>query len=412
MASVSICVNLWLHFVFSMKVKQTPADFIVREVSNYIPSKEGTHAVYRLSKTSVGTIEAINLILQLWDIRRPLLSTGALKDRHAQTEQMISISNGPRKNLQHHSIALKYLGQSEAPIRPDSFSANHFTITLRDLSQADTEKIAERIKEINQSGVANYFDEQRFGSVRAGNEFPAKLLIKCDCESALKIVLTATSKEDSGVVRKTRQTIAENWGDWKKCLKLLGHSADRRIFDYLITHPCYFRQAFEMMNPNLILLFLHSYQSFIWNNGLAQLILKYLGTTDKQSGDIIKAPYLLGEFIFYQSLEDDVLKALKELSIPFMTHKTVFPDETISAIFSEILKEEGIAQNDFRIHGMAKTYFRKGERKAIIFPETLSIKSIENDELAKSKRLKVTMELQLPRGAYATIIIKRLRYDL
>ncbi|MEK7309390.1 MAG: tRNA pseudouridine(13) synthase TruD [Planctomycetota bacterium] len=395
-----------------MKVKQTPSDFIVREVSNYTPSKEGIQAVYRLSKTSVGTIEAINLILQLWNIRRPLLSTGALKDRHAQTEQMISICRGPTKDLQHHSINLKYLGQSDQPIRPDSFSANHFTIVLRDLSKSDTEKIQERSKEIDQSGVSNYFDEQRFGSVRGGNEFPAKQLIKRDYEGALKTALTATSKEDRSIVRQTRQTIAENWGNWKKCLELLpSRSPERSIVNFLIMRPFYFRQAFEMMNPNLVLLFLHSYQSFIWNKGLNQLLLKYLGSAKKKSKNIIKTPYLLGEFIFYQSLGSNVLKALKELSIPFMTHKTVFPDETTSAIFSEILKEEGIPQNDFRIHGMEKTYFRRGERKAIIFPETLSIKGIENDELAKSKRLKVTMEFQLPRGAYATIIIKRLSYD-
>jgi len=394
-----------------MKVKQTPDDFIVREVSNYTPSKEGMYAVYRLNKTSVGTIEAINLILQLWNIRRPLLSTGALKDRHAQTEQMISISNGPMKDLQHHSIALKYLGQSDQPIRPDSFSANNFTIVLRDLSKNDTEKIILRLKEINQYGILNYFDEQRFGSVRGGNEFPAKQLIKRDYEGALKTTLTATSKKDRGIVRQTRQTIAKNWGDWKKCLELLSPSPDRRIINYLMMHPFYFRQAFEMMNPNLILLFLHSYQSFIWNKGLNRLFLKYLNLAKKNNKNIIKVPYLLGEFIFYQSLEDDVLKTLQELSIPFITHKTVFPDETMSAIFSEILKEEDIAQNDFRIHGMAKTYFRKGERKAIIFPETLSLKGVENDDLAKSKRLKTTIELQLPRGAYATIIIKRLSYD-
>jgi tRNA pseudouridine13 synthase len=395
-----------------MKVKQTPGDFIVREVSDYVLSKKGTHAVYRLSKTSLGTIEAINLILQLWNIRRPLLSTGALKDRHAQTEQMISISSGPMKDLQHHSIALKYLGQSDQPIRPDSFSANNFTIVLRDLSKNDTEKIQSRLKEINQYGVPNYFDEQRFGSVRGGNEFPAKQLIKRDYEGALKTALTATSKEDRGIVRQTRHTIAENWGDWKKCLELMpSRSPERPIVNFLIMRPFYFRQAFEMINPNLILLFLHSYQSFIWNQGLSQLLRKYLDATKNTSKNIIKMPYLLGEFIFYQLLENSVLKALKELSIPFMTHKTVFSDETMSAIFPEILKEEGIAQNNFRIHGMEKTYFRRGERKAIIFPETLSIKGIENDELAKSKRLKVTMELQLPRGAYATIIVKRLSYD-
>ncbi|MEW6026510.1 MAG: tRNA pseudouridine(13) synthase TruD [Planctomycetota bacterium] len=394
-----------------MKVKQAPSDFIVREVSDFAPTKEGMHSVYRLNKTSVGTLEAINLILQLWNIRRPLLSTGALKDRHAQTEQLISIYRGPNRDLQHHSINLKYLGQSETPIRPDSLSANQFTITLRDLSRADTEKIAERIGEINQYGVSNYFDEQRFGSVRGGNEFPAKLLIKRDYEGALKIALTATSKQDRSIVKQTRMSIAENWGNWKKCFDALGRSPERSIINYLVMHPFNFRQAFELMNPNLVLLYLHSYQSYIWNKGLSILLLKRLNGENKKSKNIIRSPYLLGDFVFYQSLNEDVLKELKELSIPFMTHKTFFPNPELAGIFSGILQEEGIAQNDFRTHGMEKTYFRRGERKATIFPEGLAMKKAEKDELAKSKKLKVTLEFQLPRGAYATMIIKRLSYD-
>jgi tRNA pseudouridine13 synthase len=165
------------------------------------------------------------------------------------------------------------------------------------------------------------------------------------------------------------------------------------------------------MNPNLVLLYLHSYQSYIWNKGLSILLLKRLGTAKKKNANIIKTPYLLGDFVFYRALDEDVLKELKELSIPFMTHKTFFQNPELAGIFSNILQEEGIAQNDFRTHGMEKTYFRRGERKAIIFPEGLAMKGVEKDELAKSKKLKVTLEFQLPRGAYATMIIKRLSYD-
>jgi tRNA pseudouridine13 synthase len=120
-------------------------------------------------------------------------------------------------------------------------------------------------------------------------------------------------------------------------------------------------------------------------------------------------PYLLGEFVFYRQLPVEALESLKGLSIPFMTHRTVFNDGAIRQIFEEILKEEGIAQEDFRIRGMVKTYFRKGERRTIIFPDKLVITAAASDELNKGKH-KMTVSFEIPRGAYATILIKRISY--
>lgn len=388
-----------------MKIKQTSNDFIVREISNSHLNKDGWYAIYQLTKKDIGTIEVIQVINRQWGVKRNDISAGGLKDKYARTEQLISVYKGCHKDFQHHLFNLKYLGQSEKPIRPDSFEVNHFCICIRDLGKSDVAKIKERLQEIRQFGMPNYFDEQRFGSVRSGNEFPVRQLILRDVEGALKNVLTSTSRRDHGSVKQIRKIISDNWGNWAECFKLLPRSSERRIMTYLKNHPANFRQAFELIDPNIVLLYLHSYQSYLWNKGVSRLLMNKL-----KDEPLIKYSYLLGEFIFYQRLKDNTLPILKEQYIPFITHKTVFSDETIAGIFREILKEEGIEIADFRIRGMQKTYFRKGERTVLVFPLNLTTKDAEPDELNKNK-LKMTLEFDLPRGAYATILIKRLSYD-
>jgi tRNA pseudouridine13 synthase len=199
----------------------------------------------------------------------------------------------------------------------------------------------------------------------------------------------------------------ENWGNWKKCFNLLPRSSERSIITYLVDHPTNFRQAFELLDPNIILLYLNSYQSYLWNKGLGSLLLNYL--TKKE---VIRVPYLLGDFIFYHYVIDNRLALLKELDIPLVTHKTQIPgqNEEIQKIFYQILEEEGIELKDFKIRGMKKTYFRKGNRPALIFPQNLSAGGIKRDELNNGK-MKLLMEFELPRGSYATILVKRISYD-
>jgi hypothetical protein len=162
-----------------MKLKQSPDDFQVEEVTALAPGVEGPHAFYRMDKSGWSTPDALSAIRRRWKIDLRRLSYGGLKDRHARTSQFLSIFNGPRRGLNHHTITLTYLGQIPRPYASDDISANKFRITLRDIAPARRPEADERLAALPLVGVPNYFDDQRFGSVPGpGAEFIARLLVK------------------------------------------------------------------------------------------------------------------------------------------------------------------------------------------------------------------------------------------
>jgi tRNA pseudouridine13 synthase len=71
-----------------------------------------------------------------------------------------------------------------------------------------------------------------------------------------------------------------------------------------------------------------------------------------------------------------------------------------------VLDEEGLTLKALKVPGLDKPFFSKGERIACLRPAGMQTDG-DHDELNKGKR-KVTLRFDLPRGAYATMIVKRL----
>jgi tRNA pseudouridine13 synthase len=82
------------------------------------------------------------------------------------------------------------------------------------------------------------------------------------------------------------------------------------------------------------------------------------------------------------------------------------PDAPLAGVVQAVMAEEGIPLEQMRIKGMQKPYFSKGERRAKLPVEDLSW-AIGNDELNRT-RSKLELRFKLPRGSYATMVVKRL----
>jgi tRNA pseudouridine13 synthase len=114
-----------------------------------------------------------------------------------------------------------------------------------------------------------------------------------------------------------------------------------------------------------------------------------------------------GPYLFWRTLDDPAEAALKGLSLPTAAPQMVFPDERTEALFNAILGERGLRRSDFRTRALRKVYFKSFPRRAVVHPENLEIRAGEPDELHPGRR-RIELSFALPRGAYATMVIKRL----
>src|SRR5512135_1629821 len=205
-----------------MKIKTEPNDFIVEEILGAEPLKKGTHHLYLLTKINMNTTEAVDAISRAWKIPAYKIAYGGRKDRHARACQHITIASAKPlpQTFKEEGYAIREMGYLDRPMGPDLILANRFGVTARDLSAEDLSRIRHELPKVQETGYANYFDDQRFGSFDKRMGFFAEKLLKKHENGALKIFLTQTSGSDKKNERDRKAKIWESWGDWDACLKL------------------------------------------------------------------------------------------------------------------------------------------------------------------------------------------------
>ncbi len=384
-----------------MKLKQQPEDFRVEEVSDVSPGESGDFALYRLDKTGWTTPDAIAAIRRRWQLDRRRVSYGGLKDRHAATTQFITVYRGPKRNLAHQRIALTYLGQVAEPFTASSIRANRFDITLRSLAENEVASAVAALREVERAGLPNYFDDQRFGSVGEGNEFVAREMVFGRFERALWLALAAPYEFDRAEAKREKQILRDGWGDWPTLKSRLPRGHARSLVDYLVTHPTDFKGAVARLRPELQGLYLSAYQSYLWNRMLAAWLRSRLSPADLVSIDL-----KLGAVAAPRSVPEAMQAEWESLTLPLPSARVKpEPDAPWRAIAEQVLNEEGLTLAELKIKGTQKPFFSKGDRAGCVRPASLSHEA-GPDELHRG-RMKLRLRFELPRGSYATMLVKR-----
>lgn len=383
-------------------VKRLPEDFQVEELPLPLDAlAPGPFVIYRLTKRGIGTIEALEAIRRRWKIDAVRMSHGGLKDRHAVTIQFISIKHGPNQTLEQTSFNLEPVATSQWPYGPGSFTGNRFRLVLRNLRDAQIERASEGLESAPRDGLANYFDDQRFGSLGESGEFIAEAWLKGDHERAFRLALAEPNPHDRPDTKREKAILRETWGDWPAAKARLDRSHARSLVTYLADHPIDFKGAFIRIRRDLRSLHFSAFQSHLWNLLLARAIE---ADTEPSQRGLVR--FRAATLPFPKALSPEQAEFFRGLELPLPSARTAPPEGPVGDWCREIAASRGLAWEDLRIKGMKDLFFSKGMRKAFLYPHNLTFQ-IAADDLYPGRR-KLALEFELDKGCYATLLVKRL----
>ncbi len=391
-----------------MKLKSCPEDFRVEELTSVSPSR-GAFGFYRLTKQSIGTVEVVSQIVDQWRIPRWRISYGGLKDKHAVTVQFLTIQDGPQTSLAQSQFDLEFLGHVDRTFTTADITGNRFELVLRDMTDEDVDSAVASAGEVKRSGLVNYYDDQRFGSLCESGEWVAKAWCLRDWERALWLALADPHPFDRATEKRQKEILRDHWGRWGECKQALDKSHRRSVITFLADKeaagkPIDFRGAFSCLSIDLRGLYLSAWQSAVWNRMLDQLLRSTVEASRLQTLEL-----RAGAVSLPASLADNEAAALKNVELPFPSAKPRTEDESALALLDAVLADEGLERRQLRIKHPKDSFFSKGVRPVLIDIAGLSA-SIDDDEMHRDRR-KLILNFDLPRGSYATMLVKHLTHS-
>ncbi len=159
--------------VATAKIRNSPEDFQVTEDLGFAPSGDGQHQMIEIEKREMNSDQIASILAKHIGVKRRDVGLAGLKDRFAITRQWFSVDVAgkeipdwyeleERELADGQSIKIVQVHNHAKKIRRGALKGNNFKLVLRTV-EGDREQLEDRLEQVKDEGVPNYFGEQRFG---------------------------------------------------------------------------------------------------------------------------------------------------------------------------------------------------------------------------------------------------------
>ena len=370
-------------------------------------SEAAPHAVCRLTKSGITTPDATAGLARALQVPPHAIHYAGLKDRHAATSQHVSFkrpspaaARALARGIEGPGWRARVIGWSTEPVDASWIAANAFEIVVRDLSAEAVDTMHARAARLRAPDgalhVVNYFGDQRFGSARHGQGFAARALLAGDVDAALRLAVGTPARKDLGVRRAFTRTCAAKWGQWKALAAELPPCPERRPFERL-SQGASLPEAFMALPPFLRTMNIEAFQSLLWNDGARRMVRAAIASPIETEDDF-------GVLAFAPAAE--IPAAWMECRPPMPSPETVFAAPWGEA-WRAALAAEQLEPAMLTLRDMPELRFGHAERPLVMRAANFAMQPIGGGQGSGNDRA-VEVRFRLPRGAYATVLLRAL----
>jgi tRNA pseudouridine13 synthase len=386
-----------------VKLKCRPADFQVRELldESYLDAS-GEHQLYEVSKRKLTSDEAARILAREARVQPRSVHLAGLKDRQAVTVQYMSVEGGHLVHYEDENLTIAPIGRGREPYTSQHSHGNGFEITVRDLAPPEIDAARSEIVGVRATGLPNYFDDQRFGNLRHDQGWVCLELMRGKLEHALGSMICAPSPHDDARVGQLKDSLTRAWGDWAACLRIARRTGEHQgVFEALVAEPGDWIGALLRVPLRVRLIHLYAWQSHLWNRAVSGWLERDGSPSARLALDSVDGPLWCWRGGWPEGVTADT-----SFRLPGQGLEDVV-DERQRQLYEDALAEHRMVGSHFRIDGL-RGFQPKGEdRPLVLLPRKLRAKPPSRDTLHPG-RYCLRFSFELPRAAYATLVVKRL----
>ncbi|WP_132056997.1 tRNA pseudouridine(13) synthase TruD [Halorussus amylolyticus] len=412
------------------RIRVEDADFRVREVERFdaepTDADPGAYPYLVVRGTLHGwdTNDFAKRLSDALGISRERVSWAGTKDKHAVTTQLFSLRKIDARDLDDVAIRgadIEILGRAGRGLEFGDLAGNAFEIVVRDAGNPEnTAAIREELEAFGGGkpgtvGVPDFFGQQRFGSHRPVTHEVGLHVVRDEWEEAVRAYVANPYDTEPEGTQSARREVADAFDDrdWRAALDALPRRLgfERAMVNRLVERdgddPEDFRAALEAVPSNLQRLFVNAAQSYAFNRILSERLARGLPFHRPVAGDVV----CFTERVDGLTVPDtDRLQEVTEnrvetvarhcergrafVTAPLVGTETELGKGEPGEIEREVLADLDLEPGDFDLPG---EFDSTGTRRPILVRTDLEA-SVTDDA--------VTFEFALPKGSYATVILR------
>lgn len=365
-----------------------------------------------VQKMGLSTLDAAKIISAEFNLPEHLVTYAGLKDKRAVTVQLMSVPSRAAERFNEAKLSRIQLSNPEyvrTPVQVGDLWGNRFTIRLSDI-EADCKDALNSVDMLRNKPLLNYFGVQRFGVARPFTHLVGRALVKSDYEEAVRVMLSVTSEYESAEVTEARKQLGDELTPTESTLDAFPEDLryERDVLKFLIKNPGEFERAVSKIPSRVISIFVHAYQSYLFNRLISRRKSEGLPIDVPIPGDFLikldEAHSGRDSWLYVTEQNLDERTGLVQageygLAAPLPGYSTKMPPSMQTDMLRKLLSEEGMSIHDFRDPKRKAIDSAGGLHLLSIIALEIEGNCIEND---------LVMRFQLRKGSYATVVMREI----